>query len=324
MTGDRPGDRLLDVLVVGGGAAGLAAGLQLARSRRSVLVADAGEPRNAPAAHLHAYLGHDGSAPADLLAIGRSEVRSYGGMVRDGRVVDLRRADDDGAFVATLDDGTALWARRVLLATGLVDVLPDLPGVAEQWGRGVLHCPYCHGWEVQDRRIVVLATGPLSAHQALLFRQLSDRVVVVAHDPTVLGDDDRRRLLARGVAIEERRAVAVESTEGSARGVRLDDGRLVEADAVVVSPRFVARSELVRPLGVEPVEAPRRAGEVIPTDERGATSVAGLFAAGNVSDVSAQLLQAAAEGSRVAAAINADLVLEEADRAVATNGRDVR
>lgn len=312
-------DRTSDVLVVGGGAAGLAAGLQLARARRNVLVVDAGQPRNAPAAHLHAYLGHDGTAPGELLALGRAEVRSYGGTVCDGQVVSLERAGDGPGFVAALGDGRAVSARRVLLATGLVDVLPDIEGVAEQWGRGVLHCPYCHGWEVRDRRIVVLATGPLSAHQALLFRQLSEEVAVVAHRPEVLTAEDRRRLVARGVVIEEGRAGSVESFEGAIHGVRLADGRLVAADAVVVSPRFVARSELARQLGLDPVEAPRGVGEMIPTDGRGATFVPGLFAAGNVSDVSSQLLQAAAEGSRVAAAINADLVLEEADATAAAS-----
>ena len=133
-----------DVAVIGGGAAGLAAALQLSRSRRSVVVVDAGEPRNAPAAHMHGYLGHDGLPPGELLAIGRTEVYSYGGTILEGTATSLERADD--GFRVGLADGTALHARRVMMATGLIDELPDIPGLAEQWGRGVLHCPYCHGW----------------------------------------------------------------------------------------------------------------------------------------------------------------------------------
>src|SRR3954466_124457 len=152
-----------DVVVVGGGAAGLSGARALARAGRSVLVIDAGEPRNAPASHVHNYLGREGTPPAELYAIGRAEVAGYGGEVVDGRGTGARRGGD--GFVVTLDDGE-VRTRRLLVTTGLVDELPDVPGVAEQWGRGVLHCPFCHGAEVRDRRGGILRIHPLALHQA--------------------------------------------------------------------------------------------------------------------------------------------------------------
>src|SRR6478609_7501334 len=154
-------DERYDVVVVGGGAAGLSGALTLARARRRVLVVDAGEPRNAPAGHVHNYLAREGTPPADLLAAGRAEVAGYGGAVVQGRVTTAERRDD-GTFRVTLEDGRRTDARRLLVTTGLVDELPDIPGVAQRWGRDVLHCPFCHGWETRDRAIGVLATGPQS------------------------------------------------------------------------------------------------------------------------------------------------------------------
>ena len=169
-----------DVLIIGGGAAGLAAALLLARARRSVLLIDGGEPRNAPATHMHGYLGHEGIPPGDFLAIGRDEVRRYGAELVNGTVTDVVR-QADGRFRATTGDSTTVIARRVLLTTGLRDVLPDIPGLADQWGRGVMHCPYCHGWEARDQALVVIGTGTGGPAQAGLFRQWSDDVTFVVN-----------------------------------------------------------------------------------------------------------------------------------------------
>ncbi|MEU4744476.1 NAD(P)/FAD-dependent oxidoreductase, partial [Actinosynnema sp. NPDC023658] len=168
-----------DVVVVGGGAAGLNGALMLARSRRSVVVVDAGAPRNAPADGVHGLLARDGMPPAELLERGRAEVRSYGGHVVTGEVETVTREGD--RFVVALADGRTVRARRVLVTTGLVDELPDVPGLRERWGRDVVHCPYCHGYEVRDQAIGVLASGPMSMHQALLFRQLSADVTFFSH-----------------------------------------------------------------------------------------------------------------------------------------------
>ncbi|GAB3826872.1 NAD(P)/FAD-dependent oxidoreductase [Dactylosporangium cerinum] len=163
-----------DVVIIGGGAAGLSAALTLSRARRRVLVVDAGHPRNAPAGHVHNYLGRESTPPGDLLAIGRSEVMGYGGEIRNGIVTAVHPRSDAPErprFAVELADGTGVAARRVLVTTGLTDELPDIPGVAEHWGSRVLHCPYCHGWEVRDRPVAILGLSPMSAHQALLWRQ---------------------------------------------------------------------------------------------------------------------------------------------------------
>ena len=197
-----------DVLVVGGGPAGLAAAVALARSLRDVLVVDAGQPRNAPAAGVHNYLGREDVSPAELLADGRATVTAYGGRVEAGEVVRLERLGQEPLrpwFRAHLADGRELEARRVVVATGLVDALPDIPGLAERWGHDVLHCPYCHGYEARGTAIGILSTTPMTAQQALLFRQLSDDVTVLTHTGPALSDEDRERLEARGVRLRRRR-----------------------------------------------------------------------------------------------------------------------
>jgi len=168
-------DEMYDVVVIGGGPAGLSGAVALARSRRSVLVLDAGDPRNAPAGQVHNFLTRDGTPPTEIHALGQAEVHHYGGRLEHARVTALRRVED--RFGVEIGD-RMITARRVLVATGLHDELPDIPGLPERWGADVLHCPYCHGWEVRDRRIGVLATGPMAVHQALLFRQLSPHVTV--------------------------------------------------------------------------------------------------------------------------------------------------
>jgi thioredoxin reductase len=302
-----------DVVVVGGGAAGLSGSLLLARSRRSVLVIDAGMPRNAPAAGVHGLLGHDGLPPAELLGRGRAEVLRYGGHVVSGEVTHVTR--DGELFVVALAGGRTVTARRLLVTAGLVDVLPDIPGLRERWGRDVLHCPYCHGWEVRDQRIGVLATGPRSVHQALLFRQLSDRVTYFTNG-TALTDDEAEQLEARGVAVTDTRVAALELADGRLAGVRLDDGTTVGVDAFALMPHMVARAGFLGDLGLRPVAHQSGIGEHIPVDSMGRTAVAGVWAAGNVTDIAAQVGTSAAAGALAAQQINADLVAEDTAAAV--------
>src|SRR5918997_5289510 len=200
-----------DVVVVGGGAAGLSGALMLGRSRRSVLVVDSGEPRNAPASGVHGFLTRDGTSPAELLEIGRKEVVSYGARVLDGRVASAEAVD--GGFTVTLEDGRRVGARRLLVTTGLADGLPDVPGVRERWGGDVLHCPYCHGWEVRDWPIGVLASGPRAAHQALLFRLWSADVALFLHTAPRPTDEEAEGLAARGIAVVEGEVASLEVVE---------------------------------------------------------------------------------------------------------------
>ncbi len=315
------GTTTYDVVVVGGGAAGLSGAMALGRSRRRVLVVDAGEPRNAPAEHAHNYLGREAVPPRELLAIGRAEVAQYGVEVVDDRVVQVRQAGTDRlGFEVDLAGGGTVTARRVLVAGGVVDELPDVPGLAERWGRDVLHCPYCHGWEVRDRAIAVLATSPLAAHHGLLFRQLSDDVVMVLADGVELPDADSERLAARGVRFAYGTPQEVMVDGDRLVGLRLRDGEVLERDAIVVASRPQARVDYLAPLGLvpEPVEsAGVLLGSVLRVDEMGATAVRGLYAAGNVTDMNATLIASAAHGTRVGAVVNADLAAEDADHAVA-------
>ena len=311
-------DEQYDVVVIGGGAAGLSGAVALARSRRRVLVIDAGEPRNAPAGHVHNYLAREGTPPAELLAAGRGEVTGYGGTVVDGRVTAARGTVGD--FEVDLADGRSVRARRLLMTTGLVDELPDVPGVAQRWGRDVLHCPFCHGWEARDRAIGILATGPLALHQALMWRQISADVTVFRHTGPGFGDDELEQLAARGIRVVDGEVVALEVKGDRLTGVRLASGEVVARDAVVVTPRFTARSELLAALGLETAEQVVNeivVGTYVPADPTGATAVPGVWVAGNVTALMAQVIASAAAGLMAGAAINGDLVAEDTRLAVA-------
>lgn len=302
-----------DVVVIGGGAAGLNGALMLARSRRSVLVLDAGEPRNAPAAGVHGLLARDGMPPAELLARGREEVRSYGGQVESAEVATARA--DGAGFAVGLADGRTVRARRLLVATGLTDELPDIAGLRERWGRDVVHCPYCHGWEVRDRAIGVLATGPMAVHHALLFHQLSADVTLFTHTAPPPSGEDTERLAALGVRTVGGKVQSLEIAGDRITGVRLADGTVVAREVVAVAPRMVARAAFLADLGLPTAENPM--GVHVPADPAGRTEVPGVWAAGNVTDLSAQVGAAAAAGALAGAQINADLVTEDAHRAAA-------
>ncbi|WP_331770433.1 NAD(P)/FAD-dependent oxidoreductase (plasmid) [Embleya sp. NBC_00888] len=307
-----------DVVVIGGGAAGLNGALMLARARRSVVVVDSGAPRNAPAGGVHGLLGRDGMSPAELTERGRAEVRAYGGHVVSGEVDAVTGVD--GRFDVALADGRTVRARRLLVTTGLVDELPHVPGLRARWGRDVLHCPYCHGWEVRDLAIGVLGGGPRSVHQALLLRQWSDNVTFFAHtlSPTA---EDAERLAARGVRVSAGEVSSLDVVDDRLVGVRLGDGTSFRLDALAVSPRMVARAGFLSGLGLRTVEHPSGAGEHIPSEPDGRTEVPGVWVAGNVTDPTAQVGAAAAAGATAAIRIDGDLT-DEATRAAVAAHRD--
>jgi thioredoxin reductase len=308
-------DESFDVVVIGGGAAGLSGAVALARFRRSVLVIDAGDPRNAPAAHVHNFLTRDDAAPSDLYAAGRGEVERYGGQLVRARVEAISR---DGEVFQVGFAGRTVTARRLLVATGSWDELPDVPGLTVRWGIDVLHCPYCHGWEVRDRRIGVLAAGPMAVHQALLFRQLSAQVMLLQHTGPPPSAEQAEQLAALDVPVVAGTVVDTTISSDVLTGVRLADGTQVDLDAVVVAPVCRARAELLAPLGLRPTELlvdDYLIGTRIDADPTGATAVAGVWVAGNVADVQAQVVTSAAAGLSAAAAINRDLMAADAARA---------
>jgi thioredoxin reductase len=305
----QPHTPSFDVVVVGGGAAGLSAALVLGRARRRVAVVDAGAPRNAPAAHMQGFLSRDGMPPSELLAAGRAEVARYGVELVAGRVASAAPATD--GFTVDLADGTALAARRLLVATGLGDELPDIPGMWERWGRDLLHCPYCHGWEVRDQPLGVIGSVPESVQFALLVRQWSDDVCFLAHTRAVSAEE-RAMLDARGIEVVEGTIARLVVADDQLTGVELDDGRIVARAAVFVRPAIRPHLDGLLPsLGCELDDA----GFPV-VDATGRTTVAGVWAAGNAADPRAQVITAAGEGSAAAIAINADLVAEDVEHAV--------
>jgi thioredoxin reductase len=295
-----------DVVVIGGGAAGLSAALVLARARRHVAVVDAGRPRNAPAAHMHGFLGSDGRPPAELLAAGRREVAGYGGHLVSGTVTGITPAAGGGPrFDLALADGSSLQARRVLVTTGLYDDIPDIPGVRERWGRDLLHCPYCHGYEVRDQPLGVLGGNPEAVSHAHLIRQWSQDVVFFANG-AALTAEQRDQLTARAIGIVDTPVARLVVEDDHLVGVGLASGRTVPRAAVFVRPRFVPNDDLLAGLGCV-----RHDNGWVAVDASGRTSVAGVWAAGNAADPRAQVITAAGEGSAAAIAINNDLVDEE-------------
>lgn len=288
----------------------------LGRSRRSVLVVDSGKPRNAPAAGVHGFLTRDGLPPSELVAIGRAEVRRYGVEVVDGEVSAIG-GDVESGFTVTLATGESSTARRLLVTTGLIDELPEIPGLAERWGKDLLHCPYCHGWEVRDQAIGIVGVGAMSVHQAQMFRQISADVVLFLNDEVRPTEDELTQLTARGIRVVEGKVAAVRSDSDAITGVVLADGTFVTRQVLTVTPRFVARASFLADLGLRPVQHPMGVGEYIPAEETGVTAVPGVWAAGNVSNLMAQVGGAAAAGAMAGAHINGDLIAEETRLAVA-------
>jgi thioredoxin reductase len=295
-----------DVIIVGGGAAGLTAALVLLRARRTVAVVDSGAPRNAPASHMHGYLSREGMAPAALLAQGRAEILDYGATLIDGVAVDIRPG-----FTVRLADGTTLASRRILISTGLRDDVPDVPGVAERWGRDVLHCPYCHGYEVRDQPIGVLGGTPDAVTHALLLGQWSDDIVYFPHTDTLTSEQEMV-LAARGVTVAPGTVTRLVIEAYQLRGVELADGTVVPRTAVFVRPELIPNGGLLESLGCAIDE-----NGWVRRDPAGRTSRPGVYVAGNAADPRAQVITAAGQGSAAAIAINADLVDEDIAAALA-------
>lgn len=301
-----------DVIVVGGGAAGLSAALVLGRARRRILVIDSGEPRNAPASHMQGYLSRDGLPPAELLRLGREEAHRYGVEFLSGQVIAV-----EPGFTLGLTDSTTFRARRLLLATGAADVLPEIPGATERWGRDFLHCPYCHGWEVRDQALGVLSTGPGSVEHALLLRQWSGDVCFFAHTHE-LPEVEREQLVARGVSVIEGKVRQLVVERDSLTGVAVGADRVVGRNALFIRPNL-------RPRGVDLIEQIGCGVDdlgFVKVDSTGKTSVAGVWAAGNVANPRAQVITAAGEGSAAAIAINTDLVGEDVQVPRQSGGAD--
>ncbi len=301
-----------DVIVVGGGVAGLSAALMLGRARRRTLVLDDGLPRNRFAEHMHGVLGQEGVPPADLLATGRAEVAEYGVESITATVTSVQEIDG-GLRVA---DMVGEWrtTRALIVATGVRDELPDVPGLAERWGRTVLHCPYCHGYEVADRRLGVLAASPMSIHQALLVRQWSDRVIFFAAGAGPLDDQTERRLAARDVRIVREPVEQIIGEGETILGVRTAAGT-VEVDAIFTGGPLRPRDEFLAGLELARTETPM--GSMLTVDPTGRTSHERIWAVGNGAPPAANVPAALGAGAMAGGVVNMFLVTEDFDRALA-------
>jgi thioredoxin reductase len=317
---DALAEGTVDAVVIGGGAAGLNGALMLARSRRSVVVIDSGSPRNAPAKAMHGFIVLDGTPPPEILRRGREQVRQYGGRVVFGEVVSAESAapsvDGDLRFTVSLADGRRITARRILVATGLTDVLPEVPGLAEHWGHSVVHCPYCHGWEVRDEPIGILATGPASIGHAFLFRQLTEDLTYFTHG-TDLDEDTRACFTARGIRIIDTPVKEVVNNEdGALAGVRLADGQVVARRVLAVATQMQARTQGLEGLSLPAQELPNNMGRGFASGMAGTTEVPGVWVAGNATDLAAQVGASAAAGALAGAHINSVLATADTDAAL--------
>ncbi len=295
---------MFDVVIVGGGPAGLSAALMLGRCRRRTLICDAGRPRNARSRALHGFLTRDGVAPLDLVAAGRAEVEAYGVEWRHEAVRDVVRRPA-GSFDIELADRTCVEARAVLLATGVVDEVPNVPGADECYGRSLFHCPYCDGWEVRDQRLAVYGRGSKGAGLALALKNWSAEVVLLTDGSTRLSSRDRQRLARNQVVLRAERVRRFEHDDGQVRAAVLDGEERIECSAVFFNTGQHQRSDLAVRLGCEF----NRRGAV-KTDLIGGTCVPGLYVAGDASRDVQFVIVAAAEGAKVAYAINTTLQIE--------------
>jgi thioredoxin reductase len=300
----------VDVAIVGAGSAGLSAALVLGRCLRRVLVLDGGSPRNAPSPAVQGFFTRDGTSPADLLRLGREQLQPY-------ETVDIREARVTGItlkgkhFELMLEGRTGrtstVTARKVLLATGVEDELPPIAGMRELWGRGVLHCPYCHGWEVRNQPLAVYGRAKLVTGLALLVSRWSPDVVACVEDPAYLTANARRRLRQQNIQVREEPVVRLEGTRGGElRHIVFESGAKLARTAVFIHAHQHQRSALPEQLGCR-----LNSKGAVWVDKKQQTSVPGLYAAGDTTPGTQQALLAAAEGSAAAININETLTREE-------------
>lgn len=293
-----------EVIVVGGSFAGLSAAMQLARARRRVLVVDAGLPRNRFAHAAHGFFGQDGKAPGAILAEAVAQLRAYPTVdIVSGQVSSA--AASAGSFVVSLADGREEHARRLVLATGVRDELPSLPGLVERWGVSVLHCPYCHGYEVRDRALGVLANHPMSSHQAMLIPDWGP-TTYFTQGAFVPDEQQTARLTARGVTIEHSPVVELLGTAPQLEACKLRDGRVVPIHALFTAPAVRMASPVAEQLGCAFDEGPM--GPYLRVDDWKQTTVPGVFAAGDAAGPMHNATLASAAGVMAGVGAHASLV----------------
>lgn len=294
---------MVDVIIVGGSAAGLSAAMVLGRFRRRVLIIDHQKPRNAPAEAAHNFFTRDGTPPAELLQIGREQLRPYTTVeYRSAEVVSLEASEN--GFVVKTAEGAVWQSQRVLLATGVRDELPDIPGLADYWGQGgVHHCPYCHGWEVRDQKIVIIGSGEVIYHLAALLSALSSDISACVYGDSSPTPEQRQQLQQMGVPLYEGKIEAIQGDSGHVAGVRLADGRIIPCQAIFAKTTPEQHSTFARELGCQFTEQ-----GYVQVDILGRTSIPNVYAAGDMVTPFHQVITAAASGTAAGSGINTDIV----------------
>jgi thioredoxin reductase len=294
-----------DVVIVGGGPAGLSAALVLGRCRRRVLLCDAGQPRNAASAHLHGYLTRDGINPREFLRLGRSELAQYDTVeVRDVHVTDARC--ESSRFSTTLATGETVCSRKLLLATGVVDNVPAIEGLRELYGKSIFHCPYCDGWELREQPMVVYGRGERGYGLSLELTGWTRDMVLLTDGPCELDEDQRERLARNGIAVREERVTRVEGRHGILERVHLEGGDSVTCRAMFFTTGQEQRSQLAVSLGCEFNDK-----GTVSTGKYETTDLPGLYVAGDASRAVQWVVVAAAEGAEAAFSINQALIKED-------------
>lgn len=308
-------EKLYDVIIIGAGFAGLSAAMQLARARKQICIIDAGLPRNRFAAASHGFFGLDGKSPDEISRLAIGQIRAYPtvsivhGMAKAASRLEPDTAgtgnEDNNRFKVSLDDGRRFQARRLILATGVVDTLPDIPGLITRWGKTVLHCPYCHGYEVRDRELGVLATGPMSTHQAMMIPDWGPTTFFTQgkYEPE---PEIRTQMDARGIAIEQSPIVELIGAAPDLEAVKLADGRSMPIQALFAGPTVSMTNPLAEMLGCAFEEG--FAGPFIKVDASQETSIPGVFAAGDAATARHNATLASAAGVLAGVGVHQSLI----------------
>ncbi len=293
-----------DAIVIGGSFAGLSAATYIARARRSVCIIDAGAPRNRFATHSHGFLAQDGSNPAAMLATAREQVAAYQTTTFiEGKAIGA--SGESGAFSVSLENGEVVEAARLVLAYGISDELPDLPGLKERWGKSVIHCPYCHGFEFSDQRLGVLSMSPMSVHQAMLIAEWGPTTLFLNGEAPV-DESALADLRKRGVAIEAAPIKALHGEGAALSAIEFADGRTTAVDALYLAVRNRQNSDIAQQLGCEMEDMPF--GSIIRTDAQKNTTVSGVYAAGDIARGMQSATFASADGVMAGVAAHQSMV----------------
>jgi thioredoxin reductase len=294
---------VFDVIIVGGGPAGLTAALMLGRACKRVLVCDAGKPRNRVAQAAHGFFSRDGLSPAELLQIGREQLHPYDVEIQVGEVVEAQKMSDH--FQVNLSDGNQFVGRKLLLATGMKDSLPAIDGFAKLWGSSIFHCPYCHGWEVRDQPLAIYGKGEVGFEMIFMLTGWSRDLVFCSDGSAELTHEQRQQLSNWGVQLREEKIARLEYQDDKLTGIVFTNNKVLPRRAILLRPRSYQHSHLAAKLGCK-----LGSDDIVQVDESKQTSIPGLYAVGDVSSPYSQIAVAVASGTIAAVSINHTLTEE--------------